>query len=873
MIFSPNVPTNYPAQYIDRYFITDWCRNWMQTFQLSNPMPSLSMFGSGPNFGQVLAMSIGNDGNIYFLRFDQGSLYRLEYTVQSAPQIVNQPVSRTVNAGDPFSFSVTASGAAPLTYQWQLNGVNVAGATSASYSVASATASMAGTYRCVVSNGFGSVTSAGATLTVNAFNASPVPRISLPLGTQRWNVGDIINYAGTATDAEDGVLAPSAFEWEVRLFHRDCPTCEHWHPGPNAPDGVASGTFEAGNGGEPSPNIWLRLLLIVRDSQGRIGMDSVDLIPNKVNLSFATVPANLTLSAGANLNVEAPFTREFVVNAPITLSAPPTASIGGASYAFTSWSHGGAASSIVAVPSAPTGYTATYTMVSNTQSPFGGTPATIPGTVLAQNYDLGGQGIAFNDLTAGNSGNQYRTTEAVDIEPCSEGQFNIGWVSTGEWTEYTVNVTQSGNYSVGLRVATPFTGRTAHLEWNGVNISGPIAIPVTGSYQAWQTVTVPSVALSAGTHVLRLAMDSENFNISRMVFTLNTVNTPPTVSITSPANNASFSAPATVVINAAAADANGTVTRVEFYQGNVRLGEDLSAPYSFTWSNVFAGSYSLTAVATDNNGASTTSAPISMVVNAPSTQSPYGGLVKNIPGRIEAEEYDLGGSGIAFLDGTAGNAGGVFRSDAVDIQPTGDVNGAFNIGWTTAGEWLEYSVNVVSAGVYTLNLRVASINTGRTCTVEMDGINISGTITIPNTGGWQSWQTVSVPNVNLTAGNKIMRLNFIGGGMNVNFLSFTSSAVASIPAITTDTEESVNTSGLRIFPNPTSSQLHVHIPANMGVSELRITNVHGEVMKKKSITNSDQSEVVLDCSELTSGVYFLNFVNGEKTITEKFVVK
>ena len=91
-------------------------------------------------------------------------------------------------------------------------------------------------------------------------------------------------------------------------------------------------------------------------------------------------------------------------------------------------------------------------------------------------------------------------------------------------------------------------------------------------------------------------------------------NVPPTVTLTSPANGTSVSAPATVVVSANASDSNGTVARVDFYAGSTLIGSDATSPYSVTWSNVAAGSYTLTAVAVDNGGASTTSSPVSLTV-------------------------------------------------------------------------------------------------------------------------------------------------------------------------------------------------------------------------------------------------------------------
>lgn len=90
----------------------------------------------------------------------------------------------------------------------------------------------------------------------------------------------------------------------------------------------------------------------------------------------------------------------------------------------------------------------------------------------------------------------------------------------------------------------------------------------------------------------------------------------PSVSITSPADNSTFQAPASITINATAADADGNVSKVEFFNGATKLGEDLSTPYTFAWTSVGAGSYVLTAKATDNDNGTNTSAPVNVLVTS-----------------------------------------------------------------------------------------------------------------------------------------------------------------------------------------------------------------------------------------------------------------
>src|SRR5690606_24085165 len=94
-------------------------------------------------------------------------------------------------------------------------------------------------------------------------------------------------------------------------------------------------------------------------------------------------------------------------------------------------------------------------------------------------------------------------------------------------------------------------------------------------------------------------------------------------------------------------------------------------------------------------------------------QKPYGGAAWPVPGLIEAEYYDEGGDGISYSDTTHGNSGGYIRSDNVDIWVSSDLGGGYMVGATNAGEWLEYTVNVAAAGTYTINLRVATAETGK----------------------------------------------------------------------------------------------------------------------------------------------------------------
>jgi len=150
--------------------------------------------------------------------------------------------------------------------------------------------------------------------------------------------------------------------------------------------------------------------------------------------------------------------------------------------------------------------------------------ATIPGTILAQNFDDGGEGVAYHDTSPGNYGGAYRQTD-VDLEPSTDGGNDVGWIDAGEWLNYSVNVATSGSYAVTFRVASLGRGGRFHLEVNGSNVSGSIAIPNTGDWQSWQSVT-GTVQLTAGFQVLRVVMDAGGpsgavGNLNSMQFVLN----------------------------------------------------------------------------------------------------------------------------------------------------------------------------------------------------------------------------------------------------------------------------------------------------------------------------------------------------------------
>jgi len=139
--------------------------------------------------------------------------------------------------------------------------------------------------------------------------------------------------------------------------------------------------------------------------------------------------------------------------------------------------------------------------------------------------------------------------------------------------------------------------------------------------------------------------------------------------------------------------------------------------------------------------------------------TPYSGTPAPIPGRIEAENYDRGGEGVAYHDLSEGNAGGHYRTDNVDIKISPDGDGGYAIGWFQAGEWLEYTVNVTLTALYDLRLRLGSIYPDRTLVLTLNGTNIAGAVAVPVVAAWDTpLVTVTVSNVLLRAGTQVLRV-------------------------------------------------------------------------------------------------------------------
>jgi beta-glucanase (GH16 family) len=349
-------------------------------------------------------------------------------------------------------------------------------------------------------------------------------------------------------------------------------------------------------------------------------------------------------------------------------------------------------------------------------------------------------------------------------------------------------------------------------------------------------------------------------------------NLTPQVTLTAPVNGSSSPANADIVLSADATGGSGTVTKVEFYQDAMKLGESAAAPYTMTVQHVQSGTYRITAKVYNSLGDAAVSSPGVITVDGSAASSPYGVAAAVIPGTVEMENYDLGGAGIAYNDADAGNTGNAYRSDNVDIEACTDNGGGYNIGWTANDEWLAYTVEVKQSGLYRFTARTASSAGGGKFHIEIDGADVTGVLSVPSTGGWQTWAPVSSGSVPLQAGVHTMKFSINASGFNVNRID------ASLLA--TSVAEHASVPGAfalaQNYPNPfnpsTTIQYSVAAAARVQLEVFDLLGSRVATLVDGSLEAGTYT-AAWDARTLPGGVYFYRMQAGGFSETKRLILQ
>ncbi len=317
------------------------------------------------------------------------------------------------------------------------------------------------------------------------------------------------------------------------------------------------------------------------------------------------------------------------------------------------------------------------------------------------------------------------------------------------------------------------------------------------------------------------------------------------IKFTTPENNQIFETGANVKV---VAQAGLNVSRVVLYINNKLVRQHDASP--FEWSveqndvdlgNLSAGQYVLKLVATDTDS-KVVETLIDIEVKDPIFKAPYSGSPVNIPGTIEAEDFDIGGQGISYNDTDTENKGLAYRlTEGVDIM---SVDAGFAVGHTSAGEWLEYTINASQAGDYDITIHYSSGRAGGKLDASIVGKGVLfSDLILPQTTGWGDYKIVSQTSVALEKGIQVLRFTVNTAGFNLDKFEFIKNLETSVSTV-------INTNNLKIYPNPSSNgQFQLNMEANWSVYSLQGLPVSKGIGKN------------IDLSTQVKGVYFLRVNN------------
>ncbi|WP_457566764.1 cellulase family glycosylhydrolase [Caldithrix abyssi] len=255
-----------------------------------------------------------------------------------------------------------------------------------------------------------------------------------------------------------------------------------------------------------------------------------------------------------------------------------------------------------------------------------------------------------------------------------------------------------------------------------------------------------------------------------------------------------------------------------------------------------------------------------------------------IPGTINCVDFDYGGNGVAYHDTdyqrtrwdvyTPWNTGEQYRNDGVDIEESRDDGGAkYSVGWIESGEWLNYTIQVKSNGLYDVILRVASPQNSGKVQLLMDDIALTDPITINKTGGWYNWDTITIKNLALQSGQRLLTLKFLNGGFNINQMEFIKATdIEGEGRVPFKFELGQN------YPNPFNAATRIPFyvgqksTVRLDIFDLRGRLVFSDVMEGNGAGSFFWSARDLENRSVGSGIYLYRVQVGQNEKQKKMVL-
>ncbi len=495
--------------------------------------------------------------------------------------------------------------------------------------------------------------------------------------------------------------------------------------------------------------------------------------------------------------------------------------------------------------------------------PYHGSPSSIPGIIYLSDYDLGKNNFAYYDavvadynlstgnFTAWNSGWNYRN-DGVDIQT-NEDQMNsngyhIGYTEKNEWLKYTVNIAETSFYNFNFRYATEQSGCKVKLFMDDVDVSGSIAIGNTGGWSNFVNQFVENIYLEQGIHVLKVKVEgSSSFNMSSIEFMKSSVSLNDFKVLS--ASTADDEKSIQITLNQLANDVllskddfevkvNNQVVSIE----SVLLDADskrfvtLKLEDFLFHQNQIQVSYSGTIIQSSNN----IDLPVFNNLNVENNL-----LTRAfIPGKIEAENYS--------------------SQEGLQTENTSDTGGGKNLGYTDVGDYAEYKIFVSKDGNYQLDIRSAAQNNSGSIDFEIvneNSVENLTSVSLPITGGWQSWFTSST-SVVLNKGVYTLRMKIVKSGFNLNWFEF--------KFVNSLSTEILVKESITVFPNPVSDNFQIKIQNQLTVNNVKVFDFSGRLVKEiKPI----HQQVNYSLSNLKSGIYLVVIETDSGKFNRKLIKK
>ena len=358
LAFAPEAGSPYPDEYDGALFFADYSRDCIWAMLkgadgLPDPSNIRTFVAQASN---PVELQVSPSGELFYVDLSGGAIHRIGYAAANRPPLASAGASPTDGRAPlTVSFDGTSSSdpdGDALSYAWDLDGDGAFDDSSEARTTI--TYEREGTYwvrlQVIDAGGASDVSDA---IAISVGNSSPVASIDAPPSSTTWSAGEVVEFTGSGTDAEDGALDASRLSWSLILHH--CPSNCHAHVVQNFPE-VASGSFATPDHDYPSH---LELRLTATDSGGLAATDNRLLHPRTVDLDFDSTPRGLALAVGGATGTT-PFVRRVIVGSTVSVSALSPQSSNGATYTFSSWSDGGAQTHDVIAPETAAAYRATY---------------------------------------------------------------------------------------------------------------------------------------------------------------------------------------------------------------------------------------------------------------------------------------------------------------------------------------------------------------------------------------------------------------------------------------------------------------------------------------------------------------------------------